>query len=146
MEPVFREMVIQDYEEVITLWKTCEGIGLSAADSKENIARFLEQNPHQSFLSLCEDRLAGAVLCGNDSRRGYLYHLAVHPDFRKKGIGRSLVERCMSALAHFGIQKCHIFVYEENQDGIDFWRNIHWVLRTELVIMSRDVPDEQVLY
>jgi putative acetyltransferase len=140
MDVAIQEMTIRDYEEVITLWQSCEGIGLSNADSKESIARFLAANPQQCFVARCDSLLVGAVLCGNDTRRGYLYHLAVHPDHRGRGTGCMLMERCLLTLSRLGIQKCHIFVYKDNQKGIGFWQKADWVERTELIIMSRDIP------
>ncbi len=60
------------YEEVIALWKETEGIGLSEADSKENIQFYLERNPNMSFIAKDkESTLLGAVLCGHDRRSGY---------------------------------------------------------------------------
>lgn len=131
-----REMQPQDYESVIALWRSCEGIGLSEDDSPEGIARFLENNPGLCFVALEGGQLAGAVLCGQDGRRGYLYHLAVRKSHRRNGIGAALVKRCFEGLERVGIRKCHIFVFRENQAAIDFWGHTGWQLRTDLVIMS----------
>ena len=83
--------LIEAYDEVFTLWKQSEGVGLSSADSRENIHYFLEQNPGMSFVASAEGRIIGTVLTGHDGRRGYIYHLAVHPDRRRQGLGRTLV-------------------------------------------------------
>ena len=65
-----------------------------------------------SFTAWSEGQLIGTVLCGHDGRRGYIHHLMVHPDHRRKGLGQSLVSRCMFALTRIGIQKVHLFVFE----------------------------------
>ncbi len=63
---------IDRYEDVITLWKETEGIGLSDADSNKNIQFYLERNPNMSFIAKdTEGTILGAVLCGHDGRRGY---------------------------------------------------------------------------
>ena len=36
---------IEAYDEVLALWGQCEGVGLSKADSRENIAAYLDRNP-----------------------------------------------------------------------------------------------------
>ncbi|GAG34543.1 unnamed protein product, partial [marine sediment metagenome] len=41
MSVVIRGMTIQDHDEVLALWRTSEGVGLSDADSEESIARYL---------------------------------------------------------------------------------------------------------
>jgi putative acetyltransferase len=133
------EFTIKYYEKVYYLWQNCEGVGLSRADSKDSIARYLERNPGMSFVALEDGRVAGAVLCGHDGRRASLNHLAVHPDFRKRGIAKALVEKCLAALAAEGIQKCHIFVYESNGEGIAFWKKLGWKKRNDIGLMSFDI-------
>lgn len=132
-----KEMRIDDYPAVYALWQASEGIGLSQADSKENIARYLANNPGMSFCAWDAKKLVGAVLCGTDSRRGFLHHLAVEKTYRRAGIGRHLVERCLAALKEAGITKCHLFVFQDNQEAINFWKHCGWVQRKELVLMSK---------
>jgi ribosomal protein S18 acetylase RimI-like enzyme len=132
-----KEMTIQDYDEVLALWSASEGIGLSDVDSKESIKRFLARNPGLSFIAVDGDQLVGAALCGHDGRRGYIHHLAVRPSHRRQGIGRSLVGRCMYALLSIGIGKCHLFVFDDNQEAIAFWEKVGYTQRVELMMMSQ---------
>jgi ribosomal protein S18 acetylase RimI-like enzyme len=134
-----REMTLEDYDAALVLWQSTEGIGLSAADDREKIACFLAHNPGLSFVANEGGTLVGTVLCGSDGRRGYLYHLTVIGGKRKAGTGRLLVEKSLDALQKAGIEKCHIFVYKDNLEGIKFWTHTGWVKRPELVIMSYDI-------
>jgi ribosomal protein S18 acetylase RimI-like enzyme len=133
------EFTITDYQNVISLWNSCEGIGLSSADSKDSMVAYLRRNPGMSFVARYQNEIIGAVLCGHDGRRGYLHHLAVHPDYRNQGIGRSLVERCVAALQRIGIQKCHLFIFNSNIEGIQFWEKIGWTPRKDIDIVSKDI-------
>ena len=135
------EMSIEDYPEVYRLWEMSEEIGLSKADSQHNIRKFLERNPGMCYTAWSEGKMVGTVLCGHDGRRGYIHHLMVHPDHRRKGLGHSLVSRCMFALTRIGIQKCHLFVFEDNQDGIKFWESLGWTKRVELTMMSQFISE-----
>jgi ribosomal protein S18 acetylase RimI-like enzyme len=141
MNARIQEMTIQDYDEVRSLWEDSEGIKLSDVDSKDAIARFLEHNPGLSFVARDNNQLAGAVLCGHDGRRGYIDQLAVHKSYRRQGIGRALVTRCIYNLMRMGIRKWHLFVIEDNRDAITFWKKLGWAQRVELVTMSHDVTD-----
>lgn len=132
-----RSMDITDYDLVIDLWKSTEGIGLSDADSKDNIKRFLHRNPGLSLVAQKDRELVGVVLCGNDGRRGYLHHLAVRKDQRLKGIGKELVRNCLQRLKMAEIDKCHLFVFRENEPGVGFWIKNGWQTRLDLHIMSR---------
>ncbi len=134
-----REMTIRDYEPVYALWSKSEGIGLSDADSKEGIKRFLARNPGFSFVAVDSGQIVGAALCGHDGRRGYIHHLSTSQSHRRQGIGRSLVGRCMYALMRIGIGKCHLFVFGDNQGAIDFWEQVGYAQRVELVMMSQQI-------
>ena len=132
-------MQIADFEEVEKLWRNTEGIGLNESDTRSNIALYLERNPGMSFVARQNSELAGAVLCGHDGRRGYLHHLAVARDHRGRGIGKSLLNQCMTQLGRVGISRCNIFVYANNAEGEAFWVHHGWNKRSDLCMMQRVV-------
>ena len=136
-----KDLTLGDYDQVINLWSSAEGVGLSAADDKMNIARYLERNPGLSFIALDSGQLIGAVLCGHDGRRGYIHHLTVAQSHRHQGIGKALVDRCLTALMAAGIDKCHLFVFTKNRDAKVFWQRVGWSHRTDLVVMSSYTHD-----
>lgn len=141
MNFVIREMTIRDYDKVIALWESSEGVGLSDADSKEGIVGFLDRNHGLSVVALDGENLVGAILCGHDGRRGYIHHLAVAVSHRRNGIGQALVDQCITKLKSIGIGKLHIFVFTENQDAIAFWEKIGWKQRIELTMLSQSTKD-----
>jgi ribosomal protein S18 acetylase RimI-like enzyme len=128
---------IEHYNEVFSLWQQCEGVGLSASDSRINIEKYLNRNPGMSFVAKVARKIVGIVLAGHDGRRGYIYHLAVHSGFRRKGIGRSLVKRCLETLKAEGIIKVHLFTFNENQYGIAFWKSVGWTARSDISVISK---------
>lgn len=135
----YQNLNFDDYDDCINLWKNSPGIVLSAADSREAISQFLERNFGLSFTARDNGHLVGAVLCGNDGRRGYLYHLAVASDHHRQGIGQTLAEMSLAALKNTGIQKCHIFVVASNVEGTRFWESTGWKKREDIFIMSHDL-------
>jgi ribosomal protein S18 acetylase RimI-like enzyme len=132
-----REMVLDDYEVVFTLWTATEGIGLSTGDSRSGLEQFLRRNPGLSLVAKIDGRIVGTVLCGHDGRRGYLHHLAVGRQYRGRGIGKTLVQNCLSKLAALGVQKCHIFLHVHNAEGKRFWQKTRWQERPDVELMSR---------
>ncbi len=142
-----RDFHIDDYDAAYALWQASEGIGLSAADSRDNIERFLAQNRGLSFVAESDGRpggrpgaIVGALLASCDGRRGFLYHCAVARPHRGRGVGRALVARSLAGLAALGMRKCHIFVAADNMEGKRFWQRIGWEERTTILVMSADVP------
>jgi N-acetylglutamate synthase len=128
---------IPAYEEVLALWKRCDGIGLSDADSREAIAAYLERNPQMSFVARGGGEIVGAILGGHDGRRGYIHHLAVDAGWRRRGMARQLVDRCLGALKAAGIGKTHIFIFANNKTGRAFWKSIGWQYRTDIRVTSK---------
>ncbi|PNR94754.1 GNAT family N-acetyltransferase [Petrotoga sp. 9PWA.NaAc.5.4] len=139
MEVLYRQATINDYDQMYNLWKNIEGMGLSDSDTKENIEKFLNKNQGLNYICEKEGKIIGTILCGEDGRRGYLYHLAVDKDYRRKGIGTKLVNLVFDNLKKKGIIKCHLFVYYENELGKTFWEKTGWHKRNELLIYSKDI-------
>ncbi len=130
---------IELYDSVLALWQKCEGVGLSDADSREGIQSYLDRNPWMSFVATVDGSVVGAILAGHDGRRGYIHHLAVHPDHRRQGLARQLVDRCLTVLSDSGIQKCHIFIFNSNADGIAFWKSVGWTPRSDIGVISKTI-------
>ncbi len=136
-----QSMVPGDLPEVVRFWQDMEGIGLSESDSVPSLASYLQRNPELCFVARNEQQqIIGAVLCGHDGRRGYLHHLAAARNYRKMGIGRALVEKCLSSLHALNILKCNIFLFSDNSGGEAFWREIGWRERGDLRLMQKVLP------
>lgn len=128
-----REMKIEDYDEVYALWMTIHGFGIrSVDDSKEGIERFLQWNPGLSTVAEEDGKVIGAILCGSDGRRGCLYHVCVHQDYRRLGIGKSMVVRCMERLKELKINKVSLIAFTQNDIGNAFWKEMGWTKREDL--------------
>lgn len=101
-------------------------------DSREGITRFLERNPDTCFVAEAEQQILGAILTGNDGRRGYIYHTAVSPQRQKQGIGTLLVHAALDALRKSGIHKVALVVFAHNAGGNAFWEKQGFTVREDL--------------
>ena len=132
-EYTIRVMTLEDYDEVYALWMGIHGFGIrSIDDSKEGVERFLKRNPTTSMVAVADGKIVGAILCGHDGRRGCLYHVCVHEDYRMHGIGRAMVVHCMNALQQEGINKVSLIAFTKNDIGNAFWKQIGWTKREDL--------------
>lgn len=128
-----RTMKTEDYDGVYALWMSIKGFAMrSVDDSREGVGRFLKRNPETSVVALEDGRIVGAILCGHDGRRGCMYHVCVHRDYRMRGIGRSMVVFAMEALKREGISKVSLIAFTENDVGNAFWNRIGWTRREDL--------------
>jgi len=106
------------------------------ADSQDIIKRLLERNTGLSYVAMDGDKIIGAVLCSHDGRLGYLSHLVVAHEYRRQGIGRQLVSRCMYSLTGLGIHKCILLIMKETEEALQFWRTVDPAGRVSLVMMG----------
>jgi ribosomal protein S18 acetylase RimI-like enzyme len=126
MEIQTREFAIEDYDEATELWKRVEGVEIAEGDDRKGVARFLARNPGLSRVATDGSKIVGIAFCGNDGRRGYIYHLAVDPTWRGRGLGKRLVEECLEGLRRLGLERANIMVAMDNPRGREFWTKCGW--------------------
>lgn len=137
-----RKMTIEDYDYIYSLWMSCAGMGLNSLDdTKDGIARFLERNPETCFVAMVDGSIIGAILVGTDGRRGYIYHTAVHPDFRKQGIAKTLVDTALFAVESLGINKIALVVFGRNTDGNEFWEKMGFTTREDIIYRNKTLVE-----
>ena len=135
-----RLLQIEDYDEVYDLWLHIPGMGLNTTDdSREGLARYLRRNPRTCFAAEADGALVGVLLAGHDGRRGFIYHTAVLPAYRHRGIARRLVEHALAALDAEGIQKVALVVFARNETGNAFWEKLGFTERQDLVYRNKSL-------
>lgn len=140
-----RAMTLNDYEKVYDLWMKIKGFAIrSIDDSKEGVERFLNRNPGISVVAEEDGRIVGAILCGHDGRRGCMYHVCVDPDYRLKGIGKSMVVFAMEALKKEKINKVSLIAFTKNDIGNAFWKEIGWTKREDLNYYDFTLNEENI--
>ena len=126
-----------DLQAVLNLWRTAgTGIQLSPSDRPEEIHKKLQRDPDLFLVAEEEGRIVGAVLGGFDGRRGMVYHLAVDPSLRRRGIGRALMVEMETRLRAKGCLKYYLLITHGNAEARHFYRALGWE-RMELNVMGK---------
>ncbi len=121
-----REFSISDYDGALQVWQRVEGVEIAEGDDRGGVAQFLARNPGLSRVAIDGPAIVGVALCGNDGRRGHIYHLAVDPVYQGRGLGKRLLDECLDGLRRTGIQRVIILVADDNQRGAEFWKYHGW--------------------
>ena len=136
------KMTNEYYSNVYELWLSCRGMGLNNLDdSEQGINKFLQRNPDTCFVALQDEKVVGVIMAGSDGRRGYIYHTAVNPQYRKRGIATALVETVMQAMKNIGINKVALVVFEHNEGGNKFWERLGFTERNDLVYRNKAINE-----
>ena len=141
-----RTMEESDYEEVYELWTTIHGFAMrSLDDSKEGILKFIKRNPNTSVVAVVDGKIVGSILAGHDGRHGSFYHVCVHEDYRKHGIGKAMVTSAMVRLKNEGINKVQLVAFSGNEIGNHFWHAEGWREREDDNTYDFVLNDENII-
>lgn len=98
--------------------------------------------PQTFIVSESQGRVVGYIMCRLEhgfsdlkklrfAKKGHIISVAVMPDYRRLGIGYSLVEQALSALASLNADECYLEVRPNNEPGIDLYKKMEFqVTRT----------------
>ncbi|HEY2567773.1 MAG TPA: GNAT family N-acetyltransferase [Candidatus Udaeobacter sp.] len=134
-----REFSISDYDAALELWQRVEGLEIAEGDDKQGVANFLVRNPGLSRVATDGRAIIGVALCGNDGRRGYIYHLAVDPAYQTRGLGKRLMDECLDSLRRTGLKRALILVAHDNPRGRKFWLRNGWEEVPGPIVMGIDL-------
>lgn len=141
-----RVMKKRDWKKCLELWKNIPGMGLNSIDdTKKGIVRFLNRNPKTCFVAEADGTFAGTIIAGHDGRRGYIYHTAVLPQFRRCGIATALLQAATDALKKQGIAKVALLVFSDNESGNAFWEKHGFTKRSDITYRNKVISDEEMV-
>ncbi|MCF5066508.1 GNAT family N-acetyltransferase, partial [Pseudomonas syringae] len=95
----------QHRAQVVALWQ--QAFGYDTAHNLPSLAidKKLAVNDGLFFVATDKKTVIGTILAGYDGHRGWLYSVAVHTDYRRHGLGSSLVRYAEQALTALGCMK-----------------------------------------
>jgi len=130
----------EDYQPVYALWEQAgPGIHLRRSDELQEIAKKVQRDPDLFLVAEIDGEIVGTVLGGFDGRRGMMYHLAVAPAFRQRGIGAALMEALEVRLRAKGCIRYYLLVTRDNQEAIRFYEHRGWKLLDQLHAYGKDL-------
>lgn len=122
-----RRLQKSDYDEIIALFRIC---GLNprtkGRDSRSSITGQLRSNRASYLGAFDGGRLVGTVLGTHDTRKGWINRLAVHPDYRRRGIANRLVRSCERALRANGLEMFAALIETENKSSEALFRSLRY--------------------
>jgi ribosomal protein S18 acetylase RimI-like enzyme len=96
----------------------------------------LKVQPELLLVGEVAGTIVGAVIAGFDGVRGWIYHLAVAPEHRRRGFATALVRAAEQGLRDLGCPKVNLQVRATNQEVVAFYRSVGYQVE-ERVSMGR---------
>lgn len=123
MDLIIRPFQLSEEEEVVALWEVCRLL-VPWNDPRRDIQRKLEVQPELFLVGYLDGKLVASVMAGYEGHRGWVNYLAVHPDYRRRGIGKQMMERVEELLLGLGCPKINLQVRTTNREVISFYQEI----------------------
>jgi ribosomal protein S18 acetylase RimI-like enzyme len=121
-----------DEQAVIALWRGVFAYEGAHNDPATVIRQKITVDRDLFFVAEIDGQVAGTVMGGYDGHRGWIYSLAVAPQFRRKGVGAALVRHVENALADRGCPKINLQVRASNAEVVAFYQKLGYAIEERI--------------
>jgi ribosomal protein S18 acetylase RimI-like enzyme len=129
-----------DAAALVALWRGC-GLIKPWNDPHKDILRKLRVQPDLLLVAVVDGAIAGSVMAGYEGHRGWINYLAVAPSYRRRALGRALMQEAERRLLALGCPKINLQVRSDNRDVIAFYERIGYAVEPLVSMGKRLVND-----
>ena len=122
-ETSLRQYSPADQYGLVELWSVC-GLLRSWNDPLEDIRLCVTTPSSELVVAEFEGQLIGSAMLGHDEHRGWVYYLAVHPNWQRNGIGRSLMSYAEQWMGQRRLPKIQAMIRADNLPVRGFYRRL----------------------
>ena len=126
----------EEAEALLALWQAA-GTSPSITDTLTDIRGAIESRA-SVLVAEADQRIVGSLIATFDGWRGNMYRIAVHPEYRRRGIGRALVEEGERCLTKQGTKRITALVEEKYPWAIAFWSSVGYEIEPGIARFFRN--------
>lgn len=135
-----RSFTTEDTEAVVNLWEQCS-LTVPRNDPRQDIQRKMAVQPELFLVGLLAGKVISSVMGGYDGHRGWLYYLAVDPEYQGQGLGKQIVTEIERRIKQRGCPKINLMVRTSNKKVIAFYRSLGYEIDEVVGLGKRIVTD-----
>jgi ribosomal protein S18 acetylase RimI-like enzyme len=133
-----RRLTIDNYDEIVKLWSEANlPFKPKGRDSRKAIAKQMRANPDFFLGAFINNRLVGTVIISSDLRKGWINRLAVHPDHRRHGIAKALIDESEKTLRKHGIKIFCTLIEDYNNVSKELFKKCGYIEHRDIIYFSK---------
>ncbi len=112
--------------------------------------------PEAFLVAEAEDKIVGYIMCRLEYgfsdfnrfklvKKGHIVSIAVLNEYRRKGIGSSLIAQALKELANAQAKECYLEVRITNEAGINLYKKFGFVITQRIAYYYHDGEDAYVM-
>jgi ribosomal protein S18 acetylase RimI-like enzyme len=129
---VLRECRSGDTGAVLELWRQADATP-GVTDNADDLRRAVTESQAHVLVAEAEAQIVGSIIGTFDGWRGNIYRMAVHPNYRRRGIARALVGEVEKRLARQGAKRITALVEKDHPWATSFWQAVGYSLDSRIV-------------
>lgn len=129
-----------DETAVVELWEKCR-LTRPWNDPRKDIARKLAVQPELFLVGVLGEAIVATAMAGYEGHRGWVNYLAVSPEHRRKGLGKTLMREVEKRLMERGCPKLNVQVRAANGEALQFYRRLGYAQDEAVALGKRLIPD-----
>jgi len=128
-----------DEVAVSALWSSVFGYATPHNAPGFVIKRKVEYQRELFFVAIEDAKVVGTVMAGYDGHRGWIYSMAVAPEYRRRGIATALMKHAENALKERGAAKINLQLLASNAATCEFYKTLGYSIE-ERISMGKVMP------
>ncbi|MGH2758855.1 MAG: GNAT family N-acetyltransferase [Actinomycetota bacterium] len=127
-----------DVPAILELWGRADAPP-TLTDDEAALRAVLDRDAESIYVATIGDELVGSVIVAWDGWRGNMYRLAVHPDYRRRGIAALLVAEGESRLRALGCRRVTALVLTNEPGAKQLWASVGYEKQPEMARFRKNL-------
>jgi ribosomal protein S18 acetylase RimI-like enzyme len=135
--------VVAHQSQLAELWQRVFGYESAHNAPDFAIEKKISHKDGLLFVAEVEGKVVGSIMAGYDGHRGWLYSLAVSPEYRNRGLGSRLVRYAEERLIALGCPKINLQILKGNETVESFYRKLGYEAEPR-ISMGKIIPENVI--